>query len=56
MRAMETAYAADFYATDESMLIKNLGIKINIVNGSISNFKVTTKDDLEFLQKHLKFK
>ena len=56
MRAMEAGYAADFYATDESMLIKNLGLKINIVNGSISNFKITTEDDLEFLQKHLKSK
>ena len=56
MRAMEAGYAADFFATDESMLIKNLGLKINIVNGSISNFKITTEDDLEFLQKHLKSK
>ena len=56
MRAMEAGYAADFYATDESMLVKNLGLKINIVNGSISNFKITTEDDLEFLQKHLKSK
>ena len=54
MRSMETAYAADFYATDESMLIKNLGMNINIVEGSISNFKVTTEDDLEFLQSFFK--
>ena len=56
MRAMEMAYATDFYATDESMLIKNLGLKINIVEGSLSNFKVTTEDDLHFLKKCLKFK
>lgn len=56
MKAMEAAYAADFYATDESMLIHSLGIKINIVNGSISNFKITTEDDLEFLRKCLKSK
>ena len=54
MRSMETAYASDFYATDESMLIKNLGLRINIVEGSLSNFKVTTKDDLDFLKKCLK--
>jgi 2-C-methyl-D-erythritol 4-phosphate cytidylyltransferase len=54
MRAMEAAYAADFYATDESMLIKNLGLKINIVGGSFSNFKVTTEDDVEFLKIVLK--
>jgi 2-C-methyl-D-erythritol 4-phosphate cytidylyltransferase len=56
MRAMETAYAADFYATDESMLIQNLGLKINIVEGSLSNFKVTTQDDIDFLRKYLKSK
>ena len=50
IRAMETAYAADFYATDESMLIQNLGLKINLVNGSVSNFKVTTEDDIKFLR------
>ena len=54
MRGIETAYAADFYATDESMLIKNLGLNINIVEGSLSNFKVTTEDDIEFLRKCLK--
>lgn len=56
MKSMETAYAADFLATDESMLIQNLGLKINIVNGSLSNFKVTTEDDLDFLRKCLKSK
>jgi 2-C-methyl-D-erythritol 4-phosphate cytidylyltransferase len=54
MRAMEAAYTADFYATDESMLIKNLGLKINIVMGSFSNFKVTTEDDVDFLKYSLK--
>jgi len=56
MRAMELAYAADFYATDESMLIQNLGLKINIVEGSLSNFKVTTEDDIDFLRRYLKSK
>ena len=53
---METAYTADFYATDESLLIKNLGLKINIVEGSLSNFKVTTQDDIDFLRRYLKSK
>jgi 2-C-methyl-D-erythritol 4-phosphate cytidylyltransferase len=54
MRAMDIAYASDFYATDESMLIKNLGIKINIVKGLISNFKVTTDEDIKFLKQCLR--
>jgi 2-C-methyl-D-erythritol 4-phosphate cytidylyltransferase len=56
MRAMNAAYAADFLATDESMLIKNLGLEINIVEGSLSNFKVTNVDDIDFLQKCIKSK
>lgn len=55
IRAVEFAQTADFYATDESMLIKNLGISINIVEGSVANFKITTEDDLEFLRKRLNF-
>ncbi len=54
MRAMETAYASDFYATDDSMLIKNLGMKINIVDGTISNFKVTDREDMDFLKRYLR--
>ncbi|NWF87845.1 MAG: 2-C-methyl-D-erythritol 4-phosphate cytidylyltransferase [Ignavibacteriaceae bacterium] len=53
-RAMELAYASDFYATDESMLVNNLGIDINIVPGSLSNFKVTTKEDIDFLKQYFK--
>jgi len=54
MRAMETAYASDFYATDESKLIKNLGMKINVVEGTISNFKVTDREDMDFLKRYLR--
>lgn len=50
MHAMDAAYATDFLATDESMLINNLGIKINIVDGSLSNFKVTSVDDIDFIK------
>lgn len=56
MRAMEMAYASDFYATDESMLIKNLGMKLNIVEGTISNFKVTDREDMDFLKRCLRAK
>jgi 2-C-methyl-D-erythritol 4-phosphate cytidylyltransferase len=50
MRAMKKAYAEGFLATDESMLIKNLGIEVNIVEGSLSNFKVTSVDDIAFIK------
>ncbi len=52
--AMKIAYKNNFYGTDESMLVKNAGGVINIVEGSLMNFKVTTKDDIDLIKKLLK--
>lgn len=49
--AMKKAYKENFIGTDESMLIKNLGRKIYLVEGSPLNFKITTKEDLELFKK-----
>ncbi|NWG29321.1 MAG: 2-C-methyl-D-erythritol 4-phosphate cytidylyltransferase, partial [Ignavibacteriaceae bacterium] len=51
MKAMKKAYEKNFIGTDESMLIKELGIDINIVEGSMINFKVTTATDIEMFEK-----
>lgn len=51
MKAMKKAYEKNFLGTDESMLIKQLGININIVEGSMLNFKVTTTTDIEMFEK-----
>ena len=51
MNAMKKAYEKNFIGTDESMLIKELGIDINIVEGSMLNFKVTTATDIEMFEK-----
>jgi len=51
MSAMKKAYEKNFIGTDESMLIKELGININIVEGSMLNFKVTTATDIEMFEK-----
>ena len=51
MNAMKKAYEKNFIGTDESMLIKELGIDINIVEGSMLNFKVTTMTDIEIFEK-----
>ena len=50
-KAMKKAYEKNFVGTDESMLIKELGIDINIVEGSMLNFKVTTMTDIEIFEK-----
>ena len=52
--AMKKAYDENFYGTDESMLIKRTDQDIYIVEGSLFNFKVTTKSDIELLEKLLK--
>ncbi len=54
LKAMEKAYADKFYGTDESMLIRRTGKKVNLAEGSLLNFKVTTKEDIELLKKLLK--
>ena len=51
MKAMKKAYEKNFIGTDESMLVKELGIDINIVEGSMLNFKVTTMTDIEMFGK-----
>ena len=51
MNAMKIAYDKNFIGTDESMLVKELGIDINIVEGSMLNFKVTTVTDIEMFEK-----
>jgi 2-C-methyl-D-erythritol 4-phosphate cytidylyltransferase len=53
-RAIDKAYKEDYYGTDESMLVSRIGIKVNIVEGSVFNFKVTSKDDISLLKKILK--
>ena len=50
MKAMEKAFEENFYGTDESMLIKRMGRKVNITGGSGINFKVTTKEDLRLFE------
>jgi 2-C-methyl-D-erythritol 4-phosphate cytidylyltransferase len=54
MNAMNLAFKSKFYGTDESILVKRLGKKIHIVEGSPLNFKITTKEDLQILPKLLK--
>ncbi|OGU76068.1 MAG: 2-C-methyl-D-erythritol 4-phosphate cytidylyltransferase [Ignavibacteria bacterium RBG_16_34_14] len=53
-KAMNTAHKDNFYGTDESMLVNRIGIKVNIVEGSVFNFKVTSKDDVEMFKSMLK--
>lgn len=50
-RALGKAHIEQFVGTDESMLVKRTGKKVNIVEGSVFNFKITTKEDVELFKK-----
>lgn len=51
MSAMKKAHDEGFIGTDESMLVKRLGKKIHIVEGSAFNFKVTSNEDVIMVKK-----
>jgi len=51
LRAMKKADDENFIGTDESILVKRIGGKVNIVEGSILNFKITTKADIVLFKK-----
>ncbi|MGD8305767.1 MAG: 2-C-methyl-D-erythritol 4-phosphate cytidylyltransferase [Ignavibacteria bacterium] len=50
-KAMLNAERNKFTGTDESMLVRQIGEKVNIVEGSVYNFKVTTTEDLAMFEK-----
>jgi 2-C-methyl-D-erythritol 4-phosphate cytidylyltransferase len=47
LKAMNKAFKENFIGTDESMLVQKIGKKINLVEGSVFNFKITTQEDIE---------
>lgn len=51
LRAMKNARAKKILGTDESMLVKEIGENVNIVEGSVYNFKVTNTDDIDMFEK-----
>lgn len=51
MKAMNKAKKQNFYGTDESMLIKKYIGVVHITEGSSSNFKITSKEDIELFKK-----
>lgn len=53
-RALSKADKEKFIGTDESMLVKRLGKKVHIVEGSVFNFKITTKEDVDMFRRLIK--
>jgi 2-C-methyl-D-erythritol 4-phosphate cytidylyltransferase len=50
-KALSKAQRENFIGTDESMLVKRLGKKVNIIEGSVFNFKITKKEDVEMFRR-----
>ncbi|EOD00067.1 2-C-methyl-D-erythritol 4-phosphate cytidylyltransferase [Caldisalinibacter kiritimatiensis] len=48
LKAYEKAKQESYTATDDSMLVENLGYKVKMIMGSYKNIKLTTPEDLEF--------
>ncbi len=53
MKAMEAAYKKNVSGTDESVIAAGIGEHLNIVEGSILNFKITKPEDILILRKLL---
>ncbi len=49
--ALSRAHSEQFVGTDESMLIRRTGKKVHIAEGSVFNFKITTREDVEMFRK-----
>ncbi len=51
IKAFNKATKQNLITTDESSLVRNLGRKVFISEGSVFNFKITTKEDFELFKK-----
>lgn len=48
-KAYELACRDNFYATDDAALVERIGGTVKVIEGSPSNIKITTPDDLEMV-------
>lgn len=53
-RSFSKAHKEKFVGTDESMLIRRTGKKVHIAEGSVFNFKITTREGVEMFRKLIK--
>lgn len=51
LKAFNMAYEAGFYGTDESSLMTRAEFPVEISDGSMSNFKITTNEDIKLFEK-----
>lgn len=51
LNSFEKALKRGFRGTDESMLVQKAGYEINIVEGALINFKITTEEDIQLMKR-----
>ena len=54
-KAHAAAEQDGFSGTDDASLVERMGVKVNIIPGSLSNIKVTDPDDLQLARAFLQF-
>ena len=45
-KAYDEAYKENYYGTDDSMLVENIGQEVTMIMGSYENIKITSPEDL----------
>ncbi len=45
-KAYDEAYKVNYYGTDDSMLVENIGQEVTMIMGSYENIKITSPEDL----------
>lgn len=50
MDAMRKAYKENLTGTDESMIVKNAGYEVKIIEGDLRNFKITNSSDIDLFK------
>lgn len=50
IRAYEEAYKSNYYGTDDSMLVENIGKNVTMIMGSYENIKITTLEDIDYAE------
>ncbi|WP_317366778.1 2-C-methyl-D-erythritol 4-phosphate cytidylyltransferase [uncultured Tyzzerella sp.] len=48
--AYDYAINSGIFVTDDASVVESFGVKVKMVEGSYSNIKITTKEDLKFFQ------
>jgi 2-C-methyl-D-erythritol 4-phosphate cytidylyltransferase/2-C-methyl-D-erythritol 2,4-cyclodiphosphate synthase len=54
VQAFQKAWTDGYYATDDAALVEHLGHPVKLVRGTYDNIKVTTPQDLDFVEARLR--